>query len=313
MATQPNFIRPTPVPARDWLASDKRQAPTVRVAYIAGPAVQAADRFMAAQPEGVPERTLEELHVIGLTEGLIATAKELLSPPMYTAFLQWGEAASHFVTRWEDDEEGDVRCEADAHALRAVAGLTAVNMHDLLFKAYLANLEAADCPSFGPFNRSRGEMTGHAVGILLGGLSDDFGRFAPLPALIDDLSSTAWRYSDPKLKAFSVPIGSAITSRFSYARGLDSVEREGRINPVEFSAEYNRFMRGPLIQWQRQYDRCTTAAAELAAYDRDVHTPTFAREDVDEATGNAVQTRYDELVDVMYQELDLRRSGAKQS
>jgi hypothetical protein len=160
-----------------------------------------------------------------MTCTLIETARELLSPTMYTGFLRWGETASHASSFCEDDEDCNARCIAAADARSLVSGTTAENMHDLLFMTLLAFIEVADAPSFGPFDRKYGDFDVNG-GELLGGISKGLRKFSPIPDLFNELSSRAWEVSKCRL-AISADIGRAITSAFSFARGENSVRRDG--------------------------------------------------------------------------------------
>src|SRR5689334_18579603 len=92
---------------RDFPIAAPGAAPTnVRVAFIAGPAVQATAKALDTLPEAVRESTLDELMLGSMVEMLLGAARETLSPRMYTAFLRWGETASHLCTFYHTDEEG---------------------------------------------------------------------------------------------------------------------------------------------------------------------------------------------------------------
>ncbi len=230
-----------------------------------------------------------------MTCALIEKAQELLSPRMYSAFLRWGEAASNLSTLFKTDEDGAKRCHRTAAAGRALGEVSAEHMHDVIIKTLVVCLEAADCSAFGPFAnvQSNGELGCEET--LLRGLSADLDWVSPLPALFNELSAMAWELSDAKI-AFSVPIGSAITKAFSFARGLDSVERETRTISTELPAGYDRFMGGPLIQWRKAYAKYEDARDAFQAYDRDVHTPTFANPDIADGVAEMVQEQFETLL-----------------
>lgn len=227
--------------------------PNIRVAFIAGEAATAVHDTMAKLPAATRDATLDELAtataadvelIQSMTCSLIETARELLSPRMYTAFLRWGETASHSSSFYESDEEGAVRCKASEDALRAVGLIQAENAHDMMFRALLAGIEAGDCSGFGPFE-IEGSENGFPLEALTKALSADLSSLSPVADLFEALSKRAWALSNAT-SSFSLPIGTAITSAFSFARGEDSIERNLGIAVVNMDG-YNPFMRGPLI------------------------------------------------------------------
>ncbi len=238
--------------------------PKIRVAFIAGEAATAVHDAMAKLPAEMRGATLDELPtasspdvelIQSMTCSLIETARGLLSPPMYSAFLRWGETASHASSFYESDDEGGMRCAAAAEARTLVSNTPADNTHDLLFAMLLTCIETADAPAFGPFDRSYGDFDVNG-GELLAGLSRDLRKFSPIPDLVNELSARAWNASKSRL-AMSFEIGAAISGAFSFARGEDDPQRAASRSVVMDG--YDRFMRGPLIQWQRAYDRYVTA------------------------------------------------------
>ncbi|MEG8045773.1 hypothetical protein QP175_05810 [Sphingomonas aerolata] len=260
--------------------------PNIRVAFIAGEAATAVHDAMAKLPANTRDGTLEDLVwdqgvaaaedealIQSMTCSLIEKARELLSPRMYTAFLRWGETASHASSFYESDEEGAARCKDSGEALRSVATAPADNAHDMMFRALLAGIEAADCSGFGPFEIESAE-NGFPLEDLAKGLSVDLSSFSPIAGLFAELSTRAWALSKSK-GAFSLPIGGAITSAFSFARGEDSTDRGGRT--LASLDGYNRYMRGPLIQWQRAYDQYVEIKTEAEQYYKDVVLPADAR------------------------------------
>ncbi|MES3100061.1 hypothetical protein [Sphingomonas faeni] len=152
-----------------------------------------------------------------MTCSLIDTARGVLSPAMYAAFLYWGETASHACSFYSSDDDGDARCAAAAKARSLVSDVDAENVHDLLFMTLLTCIETADAPSFGPFDRKYGEFDVNG-GELLSGLSRDLRKFSPIPDMVNELSAQAWNLSKSRM-AISTEIGRAITSAFSFARG----------------------------------------------------------------------------------------------
>jgi hypothetical protein len=152
-----------------------------------------------------------------MTCSLIDTARDVLSPAMYAAFLCWGEAASHACSFYTSDDDGDARCAATAEARSLVSDVDAENVHDLLFMTLLTCIETADAPSFGPFDRKYGEFDVNG-GELLSGLSRDLRKFSPIPDMVNELSARAWDVSKSRM-AIATEIGRAITSAFSFARG----------------------------------------------------------------------------------------------
>ncbi len=257
--------------------------PNIRVAFIAGEAAAAVHETMAKLPAATRDATLDELAIAtaadvdliqSMTCSLIETAHDLLSPAMYAAFLRWGETASHASAFYESDEEGSARSAAAAEARMLVSGTPAENTHDLLFATLLICIETADAPAFGPFDRSYGNFEVNG-GELLAGLSRDLHKFSPIPDLVNELSARAWNASESRL-AMSIEIGSAITGAFSFARGEDTTERDAGSAVVNMDG-YNPFMRGPLIQWQRAYERYETARDTRDRLFRDVLMPADER------------------------------------
>jgi hypothetical protein len=229
-----------------------------------------------------------------MTCALIETAHDLLSPAMYTAFLRWGETASHASSFYAADDEGDRRCDAAAEARNKVSEIAAENVHDLLFVMFLAGIETADAPSFGPFDHRYGDFDVNG-GALLAGLSRDLHAFSAIPDLVNALSARAWNISKSRL-AMSIEIGSAITGAFSFARGEDLADRETRPASLGLPAGYHPYMGGPLIAWQKAYARYEDARDALQSYDRDVYAPAFAAADVASELTVQVQEQFDGLL-----------------
>jgi hypothetical protein len=261
--------------------------PNIRVAFIAGEATTAVHDAMAKLPADTRDGTLDDLVwdqgvadpadvqiLQSMTCSLIEAARELLSPAMYTAFLRWGETASHACSFYTSDDDGDARCAATAEARGLVSDITAENVHDLLFTTLLACIETADAPAFGPFDRKYGEFDVNG-GDLLAGLSRDLRKFSPIPDLVNELSSRAWKASKCRL-AISAEVGRAITSAFSFARGEDVAHLDTSASEPVMDG-YDRFMRGPLIQWRRAYDSYREIKTEADAYYKDVVLPADER------------------------------------
>ncbi|MEG3084037.1 hypothetical protein U1707_10325 [Sphingomonas sp. PB2P12] len=272
--------------------------PNIRVAFIAGEATTAVNDAMAKLPADTRDGTLENLVwdqggaasadialIQSMTCSLIETARDLLSPAMYTAFLRWGETASHACSFYTSDDDGDARCAATAGARSLVSGVDAENVHDLLFMTLLTCIETADAPSFGPFDRKYGDfdVTG---GELLGGLSRDLRKFSPIPDLVNELSARAWDVSKSRL-AISAEVGRAITSAFSFARGEDSMQGDS----LTAVAEVDHLV----TEWQRAYAVFRGAEDAMNAYDRDHMTPVIGN------YPEGMQEHYDDLVDACYQ------------
>ncbi len=258
--------------------------PNIRVAFIAGEATTAVHDAMAKLPVETRDGTLEDLVsdkgvaadvelIQSMTCSLIETARELLSPRMYTVFLQWGETASHLASFYGSDEEGEVRCRASGDALRAVALIPAENAHDMMFRAMLTGMEAGDCSSFGPFEVETSEHV-YPLEVLSKGLGTDLSSLSPIADAFEQLSKRAWALSNSK-SSFSVPVGGAITSAFSFARGEDDPQNVA-LKPVVMDG-YDPFMRGPLIQWRGAYDRYSEIKAEADRFYQDVVLPAHAR------------------------------------
>ena len=202
----------------------RQPKPKVSFAVIAGQGAQATDAAVKMLPAETQAATLDELAWRGMTEHLIATAEKLLSPRMYAAFLRWGEAASHFSTAYETDEEGDARCVANSEAVRALAATSSANVHDLLLKVHLTSLETGDCGAFGYLEQAA--FDGHYLTERLSrGSADDVLWLASIPPLINELASKARQASPPDLRAIDPAIGSQITSAFSHARMLNAASR----------------------------------------------------------------------------------------
>ncbi len=281
--------------------------PKIRVAFIAGEATTAVHDAVAKLPSDIRDGTLGDLVwdqgvaassdvelIQSMTCSLIDTARDLLSPAMYTAFLRWGEAASHACSFYTSDDDGEARCAATAEALSLVSDVDAENVHDLLFTMLLACIETIDAPSFGPFDRKYGEFDVNG-GELLAGLSRDLRNFSPIPDLVNELTAKAWDVSKTRL-ALSIEIGHAVTSAFSFARGEDRVEHEEENTSTSLPAGYDRYMGGPLIAWRKAYARYEDARDALQAYDRDVYTPTFANAATADNITDQVQEAYDSLL-----------------
>lgn len=268
MASQPTFAPYTPL-------RNVAPKPNIRIAYIAGDAATAIHRGMATKPAAVRESTLEELAIAGLTDELIAAGRELLSPAMYAAFLRWGETASHACASLETDEKGLLLCKAVYDAVAAITDLAATNIHDVVFKAYLINVEAGDCPDFGPVNGDAAD--GSKLPGLIDSVSNDLRTLSPVIALLDDLATLAWASSGEEALSLTVTVGGIITSAFSGARGELGLDIPPPAPLPVVLDGYSAFMRGPLVAWQKAYAVYEAAAAELAAYERDVYRPTAAR------------------------------------
>jgi hypothetical protein len=280
--------------------------PIIRVAFIAGEATTAVHDAMAKLPADTRDGTLEDLvwdqgvapstdvaMIQSMTCSLIEAARGLLSPRMYSAFLRWGEAASHASSFYESDEEGAIRSASAAEARGAVSRIAAENLHDMAFVMLLAGIETADAPTFGPLNRRFADFDVNG-GDLLRRICFDLRKFSPIPDLVNEVSARAWKASKSK-SAISADIGRAITSAFSFARGEDVSHLDARA-PYVVVEGCDPFMRDPLIQWQRAYARYEEARDALSAYDRDVHTPTFAGTDVADEVADQVQEQYDDLL-----------------
>jgi hypothetical protein len=208
----------------------RQYKPTVSFAVIAGEGAQAVNTAVKTLPAHTQAATLDDLAWRDMTANVIALGQKLLSPRMYAAFLRWGEAASHFSTRYETDEEGDARCAANGEAVRSLAATSAANTHDLLLKVYLSSLEAGDCGAFGFLEQATFDSQ-YLTDRLAHGSADDVVWHSPLPAQLDDLASRARRASPPGLLAIAPEIGGQITAAFADAR----VQRgnENRFDPAE--------------------------------------------------------------------------------
>ncbi len=291
MASQPIFAPYTPLPSA-------APRPNIRIAYIAGDASVAIHRGMAAFPPAVRESTLEELAIAGLTDELIAAGRKLLSPPMYAAFLRWGEAASHFVTRYDTDEEADARCDAASEASARLAAIPAENIHDMLLKTRMLNSIEADCSDFGSMCRT--QRLDPTVSKLALAINSDLEQMSPVTALIEQVATLAWESSPPELMAIAPDLGGIITRAFAAARADMGIDTPARPKLPATLEGYSPFMRGPLVAWRKQYHRYLAANDALTSYDRNVHTPFFEQAEVDDTEARLVQEGYDELLEDAY-------------
>lgn len=212
----------------------------IRVAFVGGKAVSAVDSAMSKLPTDVRDRSLDELQFRSMTERLIAIARDKLSQRMFSAFLRWGETASHFSTRYETDEEAEGRCDAASAALQQICDAPAINIQDVLLRTYLLAAEVADSPSFGPFDRNALDSK-HRVDRLASAAANDIQWLSPVVATLNEVGEAAWASSDPTLLAIDVAIGTAITAAFSYARGEYAASIHAPRH-VEWLAERNAVM-----------------------------------------------------------------------
>lgn len=212
----------------------RQPKPKVSFAVIAGEGAQAVDTAVKALPAATQNATLDDLAWRDMTEHLIATAEKLLSPRMYAAFLRWGEAASHFSTRYETDEEGNSRCDANSDAVRALAATSSLNAHDFALKSFVSHLEHGDCGAFGHLSEIAFEDN-YLTTQLAWGVVADLTWQSPVVRELDQLASKARRLSAPELLAIDPVIGSEITRAFSFARGANSVSQHLSANRVHTS------------------------------------------------------------------------------
>lgn len=304
MASQPTFAPYIPLPSA-------APRPNIRIAYIAGDASIAIHRGMASFPPAVRESTLEELAIAGLTDELIAAGRELLSPAMYSAFLRWGETASHVCTDCPSDQEANIRADANLAACAAIADIPALTVHDMLFKVRMLNTEAGDCPDFGPVSSHNAD--GKKLPPLIDGVDRDMPSLSPFISLLDQLTNFAWGYSPVALNAIDPRFGSIITDAFRAAR--EALENDPPLPaPIPAILEgYSPYMRGPLIAWRKAYAAYTAADDELKTFERTTYKSTGAAFDAVRGDRNtpvtpelaaaleavpmdAVQDRFDELV-----------------
>lgn len=304
MASQPIFAPYTPL-------QTAAPRPNIRIAYVAGDASVAIHRGMASFPPAVRESTLEELHVAGVTDELIAAGRELLSPAMYAAFLRWGETASYTCTDCRSDEEAHARAAANSGASATIASIPAQNLHDMLFKVRLLNTEAGECPDFAPVTSNAAD--GKRLPPLIDGVDRDMPSLSPFISLLDQLTGFAWDYSPVALNAIDPKIGSIITDAFRSAR--EALESDPPLPaPVPAILEgYSPYMRGPLVAWRKAYAAYIAAHDELKTFERTTYKSTGAAFDAVRGDRNipvtpelaaalkavpmdAVQDRFDELV-----------------
>ena len=228
--------------------------PNIRVAFSAGAAA------LAVRGAKLPDVMLDDLTFRDEANALIAKAADLLSPRMYDAFLLWAEMAVYSNTRVDDDEAAR-RAVVNCLATRRLADTDAQNDQDTLLKAFVFALEASDSPAFGPLKPdTRTDYTSDKLAL---GLTGDLEWSSPIASMVNALSARAWGASEASY-AYAPIIGDIISAAFRDARAGVSV-------PATVSG-YDRYMRGPLIQWQREYGHYEQAAADLATFDRDVHT-----------------------------------------
>lgn len=202
MATQFASIAPIPFPAPR----------SVRIAYSVSPAAVAVHDKLADLPAHKRDATLEELTVIALADQAIVQARDLLSTRMFTAFLDWAQAATLVETsNGGDDEATGDELERLQTAQHAIGSISSVNQHDIGLKTYIAMIEYGDCPSFGPVAKAPVTEIGAQLGLI-----DDLLRMSPLLDPLNQLAATAWSLSPPA--AFAENIGRSIAGRFAAAR-----------------------------------------------------------------------------------------------
>lgn len=263
--------------------------PKVSFAVIAGQGAQAADAAVKALPAEAQSATLDDLAWRGMTEHLIATAEKLLSPRMYAAFLRWGEAASHLSSHYDDDKDGNARCDANGDAVHSLAETVSANVHDLLLKAYLSSLEAADLGAFSSLYRV-GPNGNYLIDCLARGSAEDISSFSPLPAQIDDLAAKAWKASRPADLAIDARIGAQITAAFSFARGINSAGSEPAVTTDLPDAGDPSAGNELMARWEKDHTDYLSAHQRRASYECEVFKPAAPTID------DPIQLRYDDLV-----------------
>ncbi|MDY0957863.1 hypothetical protein SOM26_04105 [Sphingomonas sp. CFBP8993] len=190
--------------------------PNIRVVFLPGPAQTAMAGELAKLPAETQEATLEELEIAGLAEEMIAAAEQLLSRPMYAAFLNWTEAAVRFNTRFDSDEEGNKLCAANDAAAMTLADVPSANIHDVLLKTRLLAIDAAELPDFGSMIPDQDPELYSSR--LFSTVSQDFGTVSPVMAAFNRLGMLAWRLSDRGLGAIAPSIGRVIVNALQAAQ-----------------------------------------------------------------------------------------------
>lgn len=190
--------------------------PNIRVVFLPGPAQTAMAGELAKLPAEAHEATLEELEVAGLAEEMIAAAEQLLSRPMYAAFLNWTEAAVRFNTKFDSDEEGNKLCVANAAAARALTDVPSANIHDVLLKTRLLAIELAETPDFGSMIPEVEE--GAYSNRQFTTLSHDYGAISPVMAAFEKLGTLVWQLSGPTARAIAPSIGRIVVDALQAAR-----------------------------------------------------------------------------------------------
>lgn len=201
MATQPLYQPYTPPPAAPSRTS-------ISVAFSGGVATAAVERRLAEMPAATREATLDEMVIADATSRTITLARALLSPDMFAAFITWGAAAAQMNS--VGDHDGDDGGQTH-EAIRAAAGIDARNEHDIMFKAWLLNVEATDGPVFGTVVADPEDTT--TLHLIAVALNADLIRRSPLVASLEALSHQARERSALRW-GFSQEIGAAMVAAF---------------------------------------------------------------------------------------------------
>lgn len=214
MATQlkQTDFGPIPVSASGCYKRPFAARPNIRVAFTATAAIDAA---MAEVPAAIREATLDELALTGLANDLIGTARMLLSPAMYAAFLSWGEAAARFTTHYATDDEGNALCRVNAASIRALGSTPCVTPDDLAIKSFLLMLEAGDHPAFGVM-RGESDEDETIAASLSSSVALDLVSLHRLPALLHDLNAAAWQASGERI-SWATGVGQIVVAAFADA------------------------------------------------------------------------------------------------
>lgn len=188
----------------------------VRIAYSAPTATEKVAAVVDKLPTEVRAMTLDELTIAGKADGLIRTARQLLSPAAYSAFLRWGELGSYLATKCDTDEEVDRRSDLHLDATLVLGKLPCENIHDFALSTFVLMLEVGYCGALGPLTARplHDEKIDQVTMNRIAGLSLQ----SPLIGALNDLSQTAYLLSCSR-SSFSESIGGAITAAFSCARG----------------------------------------------------------------------------------------------
>lgn len=183
--------------------------PNVTVAFVAGPALAAANDAVTKLPEA--EQTLDELALTAAIDHVIDAARTLLSPHVAETFFAFLESGAYFGMTCGVDAEADARCNAHYQSVRKIEREAARNAHDWAVLAFAQQIEEYDAPPCGPRNYQTSYYREE-------GLLHTIARLSPLPDLIDDMARLAWDASKPVKGAWSEPVALLVMEKANGAR-----------------------------------------------------------------------------------------------